>query len=79
MTPRDKARQLIIKMYEFPAEGDTTWEEVKESGVEFLDCIYLAEAATDEILKEIEQVSDPNTIGLRYKYWMQVKEEIMKL
>ena len=64
MTPKEKAAELINKMF-YTQSSMTKWSEAKQ-------CALIA---VDEVIDEIKQdyTSD------RYAYWHEVKAEIEKL
>lgn len=80
MTPKEKAKELVLKYWNLP----TTFQYIND-GVIFVENSHInkkaakqcALIAVDEILKAIK--STPADYGSSWTYWEQVKNEIEKL
>lgn len=69
MTPKEKAKELVDKFYDFVYYGNAKYD-AKE-------CALIA---ADEILKEnLEELLDEPETVVRYIYWQEVKKEIQAL
>lgn len=72
MIPKEKAREIFNKMYNvdddmgnYPMCFDTSKQ-----------CALMA---IDEIIKELTNEISPSVHGFRYKYWEEVKQEMILL
>jgi hypothetical protein len=69
MTPKQKAKELILKYYFVYVSGYTSIHEVKRAAL----------IAVDEIYNEIDDNYDTLHSSDRKQYWQEVKTEIEKL
>ena len=72
MTPKEKAQELIDKMYDVDkSSGSILFYEAKQ-------CALIA---VDEILNEFDHsaLNDEDYEAYKMKYWQEVKQEIEKL
>jgi hypothetical protein len=69
MTPKQKAKELILKYYFVYVSGYTSIREVKRAAL----------IAVDEIYNEIDDNYDTLHSSDRKQYWQEVKTEIEKL
>jgi hypothetical protein len=73
MTPKEKAKKIVDKMYQYQWRKDT---------IEFRNAKQCALIAVDEILKYIpkfEYGQGEKTTTMEYDYLKEVKQEIEKL
>lgn len=76
MTPKEKAKELMLKFKEAPIKGTLTWY------VSFKLSKRFALIAVDEILPIVEGYEDALSISQQsdyLEYWKEVKNEINKL
>ena len=76
MTPKEKAKELVDKFYQFfPLNKDvnTTDGELSWEYNDWGQAIQCALIAVDEILKELTQEISPSIHGFRHNYWKEVK------
>ena len=80
MTPKEKAEELVIKMYQ-PLPASKEAEKGKEHLYynQYNAAKQCALIAVDEVISNIEPSVSMDVISARIKYWEQVKEEINKL
>jgi hypothetical protein len=69
MTPKEKAKELILKYYFVYVSGYTSIHEVKRAAL----------IVVDEIYNEIDDNYDTLHSSDRKQYWQEVKTEIEKL
>jgi hypothetical protein len=70
MTPKEKAKELVDKMYQHQWRKDT---------IEFRNAKQCALIAVEEILNT-HLLSEKNILGIHpVDYWQEVKQEIEKL
>ena len=80
MTPKEKAKELVDKMYQHQWRKDT---------IEFRNAKQCALIAVEEMLGEYQSMSDLESVLVinnkltfivhQLQYWMEVKQEIEKL
>jgi hypothetical protein len=70
MTPKEKAGQLVDKMWVYAMiNKNGSWNNAKQ-------CALIA---VDEIIANIEPSASMDVIAARIEYWQQVKTEIQAL
>lgn len=75
MTPKEKARELLNKMYgETPVRSIIS--EIEQDRQYAKQCALIA---VDEILNQDKGAFDMGEIHYHFEYWWNVKEEIEKL
>ena len=67
MTPKEKAKELMLKYYELIPMNTVSFAK---------QCALIT---VDEIIKELTEEISPSVHGFRHKYWEEVKQEIEKL
>jgi hypothetical protein len=73
MTPKEKAKELVDKMYQHQWRKDT---------IEFRNakqCALIAVDEIDDIYQKLTPKDDPYYFLLELEYWEEVKNEIDKL
>ncbi len=75
MTPKEKAGELLNKMYgETPVRSMIS--EIEQDRQYAKKCALIA---VDEVILNIEPSVSMDVISARIKYWQEVKQEIEKL
>jgi hypothetical protein len=74
MTPREKAEELLHKMYVVDA-----YDDYDDISMEYRYAKLCALIAVDELIKENESIENIVNGGLNKQYWESVKQEIEKL
>ena len=71
MTPKEKADELVKKMYKVMSDSvsDITLYFAKQCAL----------VAVDEIIIELTQEISPSVHGFRHQYWKEVKQWIQKI
>jgi len=77
MTPQEKAEDLVNNFRDF-ADGTCPETDRYSPNIEKQKAKQCALIAVDEIIKELENIDDGQTV-IPYNYWNLVKEEIEKL
>lgn len=80
MTPKDKAKQLVLKYEKYLFNKSTTDND-------WVQCIECAIIATEQLIQyqdefiEYVRMELPSNViaGIPYKYWDKVKQELEKL
>ena len=76
MTPKEKAEELVDKMY-FSRRYKDVEDYIPEQA--WIHAKHCALIAVDEIISNIEPSVSMDVIEARIKYWKEVKQEIEKL